>query len=89
MEVKKREFDCFAETIERLKTELAATDGLDRLAGHKLERRLVEVRSIHGQASGIKDKFAQHQRELREDAAEHRTQSLQAFWAKQGKKGES
>jgi hypothetical protein len=27
MDVKKREFDGFAETIERLKTELAATEG--------------------------------------------------------------
>jgi len=88
MEVKQREFDDFATGIEALRGELAiASAGIDRLSGRKLELRLVEVRAIHGRATGIKDKFAQYQRELREDAAEHRAHTLAANRAKEGIKG--
>lgn len=83
MDVKRREFDGFAETIEGQKADLAATEGIDRMVGRRLEKTLVDVRSIHERTSGIKDKFSQYRRDLREDAAEHRTQALQALRAKQ------
>ena len=79
MEVKKREFDGFAETIDALRSELTAMDGIDRVSGRKLETALVQVRSIHGRAFSIKEKFSACEKQLREDAAAHQAQALNAF----------
>jgi hypothetical protein len=80
MVLKRREFDGFAGIIDELRGTLAtAAVDIDRLSGRKLERRLVEVRAIHGRATGIREKFAQYHRELREDTAEHWAGASKAF----------
>lgn len=81
-EAKRLEFEDAGAAIADLQAELAiAVVGVGKLSGRSLEDRLVLLRSIYSRAGSLREKFAEHQDNLRRQRETIMNQ-IQASWAK-------